>query len=116
MANSTTQKIADTAEDTAAAMGAAADKANLETQMAELRKDLARIAETLAGIGAAGGAVLTDAVKAEAEKLRAQGAAAAHGAEIRMDECRAYVRSNPFTALGMAAGAGLLFGMLFGRR
>ena len=56
----------------------------------------------------------------EAHKLRdtaeAQLAALQAQAEPKLAEARAYVQTKPLQALGMAAGAGLIFGLLFGRR
>ncbi|ACO78111.1 hypothetical protein AvCA_18990 [Azotobacter vinelandii CA] len=48
-------------------------------------------------------------LKDSEERLREQGQAAIEATE-------AYVHSNPWKALGIAAGVGLLFGLLAGRR
>lgn len=97
-----------------------AEAATLETQVAELRTELTRIAEILTGLASDRGHAFADAVSTEAGKLRAKGEAAAAAAKARADQqaedARAYVRENPFTALGFAAVAGLLFGLIFGRR
>ena len=94
--------------------------AGLEAQLAQLRADLARMADTVTTLAQSQGAALGDRLGAEAEKLRgtaeAQMAALQAQAEPKLEEARAYVRSNPLHALGMAAGAGLIFGLLFGRR
>lgn len=105
-------------EDPTAALEAEA--AALEAQVSELRAEVARIAELLAGMVGDHGHAFAETVSAEAEKLRAKGEASAAAAKARVDqqaeEARTYVRDNPFTALGFAALAGLLFGLIFGRR
>lgn len=98
----------------------AEEKARLEAQIAALRADLAAMAETVKSVVASRGAAFAEMAGAEAVKLRAKGEAAMAGmsdqAGQTVEEARAYVRDNPMTAIGIAAGAGLVFGLLFGRR
>ena len=92
----------------------------LETQLAQLRADLAQMAETLTALAQSQGSAMSARLGEEAHKLRdtaeAQLAALQAQAEPKLAEARAYVQTNPLQALGMAAGAGLIFGLLFGRR
>lgn len=75
---------------------------DLAEQVAQLRADLARIAETLAKLGAA-----------KTETLRDDGLAAV---EDRLAEVTDFARRNPGQALAMAGGFGLILGLIFGRR
>lgn len=90
------------------------DAARLEDQIATLRADLARIAETLVALGH--GSRLGEA----AEALRAEGSArlaeAGHSAEAALQDVTDYARQKPVQALAIAGGLGLLLGLLLGRR
>lgn len=92
----------------------------LEAQLAQLRADLARMAESLTALAQSQGAALAAHLGKNAESLRDAAAAPLAAlqaeAEPKLEEARAYVRANPLQALGLAAGAGLIFGLLFGRR
>ncbi len=92
----------------------------LEAQLAQLRADMSRMAETLAALAQSQGAALTTTLEEEAADLRSKAeaklAALQAQAEPKLAEAREYVRGNPLQALGFAAGAGLIFGLLFGRR
>ncbi|HBU15920.1 MAG: hypothetical protein A2092_06380 [Rhodobacteraceae bacterium GWE1_64_9] len=81
----------------------------LETQVAELKADLARLAALLADRGQTEAETLRDTARAEAEKLRAKGAEGVAQAED-------WLRGHPGQALGIAAGLGFLLGLLLGRR
>ena len=59
------------------------DVAKLEEQIAVLRADMARIAETLAALGQTSGETLRETLAAKAEGLRAQGEAKGLGAGLR---------------------------------
>lgn len=91
---------------------AEAMRAELET----LRADVARLTETLAAFGRSG-----------AEALRHQAAGAQTAAGEKLDDLRArladtqgavqdYAREKPAHAMGIAAGLGLLLGLLLARR
>lgn len=96
------------------------DVAQLEEQIALLRADMARIAETLAALGQTSGETLREAMAAKAASLRADGEArlaeAGHTAEATLDALTGYARRKPLHAMAMAGGLGLLIGLLFGRR
>ncbi|MBT9247214.1 DUF883 family protein [Gemmobacter fulvus] len=119
MARSPAEKAAETVKDAAAAAQdslAGSEAERLHGQIADLQKDLARIVQSLADLGANQGATIADTVKAEAQRIYAQGEAMAGRAEDGVEEARAYVQANPLKSLGIAAGLGLLFGLLLGRR
>lgn len=122
-ASDTVKKTAQAAEDALA--GSEAER--LKGQIADLQADISRILKSLADLGTAQGAALAEGLKhgadtlhakgeAAAARVKAKGEAAAAQAEEGLEEARSYVRANPFTALGLAAGAGLIFGLLVGRR
>lgn len=81
----------------------------LETQIAALKAELARLADLLATRGQAEADSLRDTARAEAEKLRIKGAEGVAQAED-------WLRGHPGQALGLAAGFGFLLGLLIGRR
>lgn len=100
-----------TAEDTQETQPGPAE--GLEAQVARLRADLSTLAETLAEMAQSRGSDILGTVKAgaeaRAEDLREQAAP-------KLAEARAFVQDKPLTALGYALGAGVIFGLLFGRR
>lgn len=85
------------------------EAARLQQQIAELQADVARLLQGIADLGHAKGESMVDAVKAKADSAAAQ-------ADQKLEEARTYVQANPLQALGFAALAGLIFGLLFGRR
>lgn len=96
------------------------DVARLEAQIAQLREDMARVIETLGELGRDGRESLKAKASEKAEDLRDQGAAefakASESAEAAFAEVTGYARDKPMQSLAIAAGAGLLLGLLFGRR
>jgi ElaB/YqjD/DUF883 family membrane-anchored ribosome-binding protein len=82
---------------------------NLAEQIAQLRTDMARIAETLASMGQTKQETLRASLSEQAEALRSQGAE-------KLDDVTAFARTNPAQAMAMAGGIGLLLGLMFGRR
>lgn len=86
---------------------------DLAEQIAQLRADLARIAETLAALGPSRGETLAGTLFEQAEALKAEGLASARE---KLDEATDFARKNPAQAMIMAGGAGLVLGLLFGRR
>jgi ElaB/YqjD/DUF883 family membrane-anchored ribosome-binding protein len=93
---------------------------DLAAQIAELRRELSGILEALAHEAGNRGTAFAGKVGAEAEYLKTEAEAAAAAARARAEahaeEARASIRANPLTAIGIAAVAGLIFGLLFGRR
>lgn len=99
---------------------AAQDRARLEAELNALRDELAQLAATFADTAASHGSAFAETLSAETERLKARGEAALSGLQDGAEQCledtRAYVRDNPLASLGLAALAGLIFGLLFGRR
>jgi ElaB/YqjD/DUF883 family membrane-anchored ribosome-binding protein len=108
--------VAETAED--ALERDEADR--LRNQIADLQADVSRLLHSLAEMGKARGEAvaetLTGAVRAGADTLAAGKDAAAAQAEAQLAEARVYVQAHPMKALGFAALAGVVLGLLIGRR
>lgn len=81
----------------------------LDSQIADLKAELARLAELLANRGIAEAETLRDTATAGAEKLRARGAEG-------LSQAEGWMRGHPGQTLGVAAGLGFLLGLLLGRR
>ena len=92
----------------------------LDAQIAQLRADMARIAETLAGLGRIAGDTLRSTLADKADAMGPDAAekiaTARHKAEATMADMTDYARRNPGQALARAGGLGLLLGLMFGRR
>lgn len=78
---------------------------DLAQQIELLKGDISRLADTLGAYGSARGRDMRDSAEARVHELRGQ-------AEAKVDDLETYVRENPVTALGIAAGLGFLFGIL----
>lgn len=106
-------------KDATAAATAEPTSEDLSLQLELLKADIARLTETVADYGKAKGRRYAADARRTAADLRGQAedqAMALRGqAEDKMDDVERYVRENPTTALGIAAGIGLLIG-LFSRR
>ena len=98
----------------------AAEAAQLRDQIAALQADVALLLQSMAEMGKSRGEAmahsLASAVQAGAETLAAGKDAAAARAETELAEMRAYVKAYPLRAVGIAALAGTVVGLLFGRR
>ncbi|OWJ80755.1 MULTISPECIES: DUF883 family protein [Haematobacter] len=94
--------------------------AELSSQLDSLKADMVAITETLAQLGRAKGQQVADAARSEAQALRERGEQKVADMQDRAyqlsDQTSQMVRENPATALGVAAGAGFLFGLLLSRR
>ena len=75
---------------------------DLSAQIQILRDDIASLTSTMGDYG-----------KAKAQEARSTAQDAAAEAQMRAEE---FVRSQPTTALGIAAGIGFLFGLVTARR
>lgn len=96
----------DSTADSPGATDLQAHLAALRAEVAALAKAVAETAEarardTLKGLAVAGAEPIGEA----SEEMRRT-----------MDKARAYANEKPLQALGMAAGAGLILGLLIGRR
>lgn len=96
------------------------DLARLEAQIAALRDDIAHIVTTLGDLGQTSPETLRASLAARAEALRQDAAArladAEGSVEARFAALAEQTRRNPWQALAMAGGVGLLLGLLWGRR
>ncbi len=93
--------------------------ADLTDQIEVLREDISSLTQTIADIGKAKGAEATDAAKAKAAELRDRASATAEAARGQAAQLQGqandFIRDQPATALGIAAGIGFLVGYM-GRR
>ncbi|MDU9005798.1 DUF883 family protein [Sedimentitalea todarodis] len=93
---------------------------DLAKQIETLQKDIGELTGLMAEMGKAQAARLSDEAEAKAQKLRDKGEGAATAAQEQMEDLQAqaneFIRTQPATALGIAAGLGFLFGLLMTRR
>ena len=94
--------------------------ADFQAQLAALRADLVAMAATLAAMSRTGGDQVKQAAADAFADLKAKGgesvdAAAAQAGET-LDGVADYARQNPLQSLGIAAGLGMILGLIFGRR
>jgi ElaB/YqjD/DUF883 family membrane-anchored ribosome-binding protein len=98
----------------------AVDATELARQIAELRADLARLTESLGDPALGRVNSLLDQLQARLAELAGVAEASLKdrmdGAEATLDGMADYARRQPLHALGLAAGAGMLLGLLMGRR
>ncbi|GGA19290.1 DUF883 family protein [Neptunicoccus cionae] len=100
--------------------GKDATVADLSAQIETLRKDLSALSGTINDLGKAKKAELKEAATDRVDAAREKGAEAAEAVTNRAKEVHEqandFVKSQPATALGIAAGLGFLVGMLNARR
>lgn len=95
------------------------DLARLESQIAALRDDIAQIVSTLGDLGQTGAETLrtTLAAKLGGKLADATGLTdLGESAEAKLSALRDHTSCNPLQTLALAAGAGLLLGLIWGRR
>lgn len=96
------------------------DLALLEAQIVALRDDIAHIVTTLGELRHTSAETLRASLSAHAEALRMGGAARladiGETAEAKFADLTDQARRNPWQALAIAGGVGLLVGLLWGRR
>lgn len=86
----------------------------LADQISKLKSDLSELTATLSDYGSAKTDEAKRAARARAESMRDAGTDRFHEAQ---DQANHFVRTQPATAIGIAAGVGFLVGMLTtGRR
>lgn len=78
---------------------------DLSRQVETLKSDIRRLTESLGDYGRAKGRQYQSEAQRRADHFRDE-------AQGKADEIEAYVHENPATALGIAAGIGLLIGLL----
>ncbi len=97
---------------------------DLSEQVATLRKDVGALTELLGEFGKAQGEQLTKAAKQKIDTIsaesKARASAAADTASAQFSQAQAqandFVKTQPATALGIAAGFGFLVGFMSGRK
>ena len=106
-------------KDTPAVTGEPSVK-DLSAQVEVLKSDIGRLTETIASLGKAQGRHLAEDARDRADRARGmaeeKGRELRAGLEVRAREAEDYVRENPASALGIAAGFGFLVGYLTSRR
>ncbi len=78
---------------------------DLSRQVDALKSDIKRLTESLGDYGRAKGRYYQGEAQRRADHMRDE-------AQEKADEIEAYVHENPARALGIAAGIGLLIGLL----
>lgn len=93
---------------------------DIEAQVAALRADIAALAANLSAMSRSGTTAMQQAATDAYADLKAKGgedfARAEAKAKQAMTDVTDYATKNPLQMLGMAAGLGILLGLLFGRR
>jgi ElaB/YqjD/DUF883 family membrane-anchored ribosome-binding protein len=93
---------------------------DLAKQIETLQKDLGDLTSLMKDMGEAQAARLSEQAEAKVKELRDKGKHAAHAARDQAEDmhaqANAYIREQPATALGIAAGLGFLVGLLISRR
>jgi len=82
---------------------------DLSAQINTLKSDLAGLTNALQEYGVAKADAATTTAKAKAAELKAVGQEKATEAQLHAEE---FVRTQPATALGLAAGLGFVIGMI----
>jgi ElaB/YqjD/DUF883 family membrane-anchored ribosome-binding protein len=94
--------------------------ANLADQMDVLRKDLNALTDIITDLGRAKGEEAIAAAKAKVDGVREKATDTADTARLQAMELQKhaddFMRSNPATALGIAAGIGFLVGFMGSRK
>ena len=97
-----------------------ADAAELARQIAELRRDLEKLAATIGGLAQGKSDAVLDQLKQRVADLGGDAEAIAReklaSAEAMRDAMSDYARRKPLNALACAAAVGAVVGLLFGRR
>ncbi|MBV8495321.1 MAG: DUF883 domain-containing protein [Gammaproteobacteria bacterium] len=94
-------------------MSNTAGKASLAEDLRALVDDAAAL---LRATASAGGAQLEDQAQATLAQLRSRLATLEEQVREGVRDVDAYVHENPWQAIGVAAGLGLLVGLIVGRR
>ena len=91
----------------------AATMEDLSNQIAVLKNDIANLTSTMGDVGKAQANAAASTVKSTAANLKEAGQ---RKAVETQDSAEEFIRTQPATALGIAAGAGFLVGLLTARR
>ncbi|MEM9583781.1 MAG: DUF883 domain-containing protein [Pseudomonadota bacterium] len=97
---------------------------DLSAQLSTLKKDVSALTELLGDYTSTKGSHLADAAKEQFSSVREEGKAHAQAAAEKAteqitrvnDQAHAFVKNQPATAMGVAAGVGFLVGFMSGRK
>jgi len=96
------------------------EPADVADQMATLRADISALTSTVSELAKLKGSELSDAAKDQIASAKnvaaAQSEAAKQQAAQLQDQANEFVRTQPATAVGMAAALGFVIGMLMTRK
>ncbi|MGJ8616640.1 MAG: DUF883 family protein [Sulfitobacter sp.] len=96
------------------------EPADVADQLATLRADISTLTSTVSDLAKLKGAELSDAAKDQIASAKnvaaAQSEAAKQQAAQLQDQANEFVRTQPATAVGMAAALGFVIGMLMTRK
>lgn len=81
----------------------------LVTQLQGLRDEVARLAGTVSGAATSRGQALADEIKKDLADARHYVGRKGHEVDLRVEQA---VAANPYMALGIAAGLGLMMGLM----
>lgn len=107
-------------EDAADQALGAENVADFQTQLATLRADIAGLADILSAMSRNGSEQVRQAVAEAYAEMKSKGGDGFAQAEAKatdaVESVADYASKNPLQSLGIAAGVGMLLGLLFGRR
>lgn len=93
---------------------------DLAAQVEALKDDIATLTKTITELGRAKGDDLASTLRSQAEQARTAGTEQLNQVQKQIlagaESAEDYVRHNPAMALGLAAGIGVLVGLLTARR
>ncbi|MGV8988888.1 MAG: hypothetical protein ACOH2H_21770 [Cypionkella sp.] len=87
----------------------ATDYEALIAQMTAMRDDMSKLAAQVGATASARGAAMADTVANGVQDARAYAGRKTHAADVQIEHA---VATNPYLALGLAAGVGLLLGLV----
>lgn len=100
--------------------GATANTADLANQIEVLRKDLGALTQTITDLGKAKGDDAVALAQSKAADIRERATDAGETARLQalelQDQANDFVKNQPATALGIAAGIGFLVGFMGTRK
>lgn len=100
--------------------GAGADPSDVADQLAILRDDISALTSTVAELAKLKGVEVSQATKDQIDAAKqtaaTQARAAKDQAALLQDQANEFVRTQPATAVGMAAAVGFVIGIMMSRK
>jgi ElaB/YqjD/DUF883 family membrane-anchored ribosome-binding protein len=87
----------------------AADFETLMAQLTALKDEMSRLAEQIGASATQSGKAMSDTVAATLLDAQRYAGHKAHDADVRLEKA---IAANPYVAVGLAAGLGLLLGVM----